>query len=444
MGRKYGFSFSAKRALGISSFKGSIARATGIPTTRSGLYRKIGRALTGGMLSSGGGQHKGSRKTFGVSFSLNRALGISGAKNSIARAIGIPTTAAGLERKIGKMVVDGVTGGTSVAHSHPTTGAALPAAGQGVPFTPIPVETGILCSLCDLALFPDEVICPRCATPAPGVDAQAELRLLWVDLDALRPVERAMVNLLGEHLTDTQLAKRLSDAGLPIEEHPLVALVRHWGEFSCTHSTHTTPEKREDCLNRQAGKVALHTLQHHLATLVGLSTFAHAPAPVRYAVWLCDDASEHCPLCQQREGIAIPASTRRLPIIDPFCDCNLHIMPPGHEDTVPGRRRTRFPAAGPAARADAATQCLPRGLLTQTAGPAARRRLLRRNGAAGAHGRCCHCWDYTCRYPAVLKKNCTLWKRLNAYSAASGEPSSATPSASRWNLPRERNAGAIR
>ena len=43
--RKYGFSFSWKRALGISGMKTSFARATGIPTTRGGLERKIGRLL---------------------------------------------------------------------------------------------------------------------------------------------------------------------------------------------------------------------------------------------------------------------------------------------------------------------------------------------------------------------------------------------------------------
>jgi len=48
--RTYGFSFSLKRALGISAAKNKIARFTGIPTTRSGRQRKIGRSL-----SSGGG-----------------------------------------------------------------------------------------------------------------------------------------------------------------------------------------------------------------------------------------------------------------------------------------------------------------------------------------------------------------------------------------------------
>ena len=47
MGRKFGFSFSAKRALGISAFKGKVARATGIPTTRAGRERKIGRLAWG-------------------------------------------------------------------------------------------------------------------------------------------------------------------------------------------------------------------------------------------------------------------------------------------------------------------------------------------------------------------------------------------------------------
>lgn len=40
-----GISFSWKRLLGISSARGRIARATGIPTTKSGLQRKLGRLL---------------------------------------------------------------------------------------------------------------------------------------------------------------------------------------------------------------------------------------------------------------------------------------------------------------------------------------------------------------------------------------------------------------
>ena len=40
--KKYGFSFSWKRALGITSAKQKFARKTGIPTSKSGLERKIG------------------------------------------------------------------------------------------------------------------------------------------------------------------------------------------------------------------------------------------------------------------------------------------------------------------------------------------------------------------------------------------------------------------
>ena len=42
MGKKFGFSWSWKRALGISAFRQKIARKTGIPTTWNGLQRKIG------------------------------------------------------------------------------------------------------------------------------------------------------------------------------------------------------------------------------------------------------------------------------------------------------------------------------------------------------------------------------------------------------------------
>ncbi|MGM9844654.1 MAG: hypothetical protein ACI30K_00275 [Muribaculaceae bacterium] len=54
-----GLSFSWKRAVGISSIKQSIARATGIPTTRQGRQRKIGALLTSAIL---GDTKKGRKK----------------------------------------------------------------------------------------------------------------------------------------------------------------------------------------------------------------------------------------------------------------------------------------------------------------------------------------------------------------------------------------------
>lgn len=40
-----GFSFSLKRALGITALKQKIARETGIPLTKGGLERKIGSMI---------------------------------------------------------------------------------------------------------------------------------------------------------------------------------------------------------------------------------------------------------------------------------------------------------------------------------------------------------------------------------------------------------------
>jgi hypothetical protein len=40
-----GLSFSLKRALGITAVKQKIARKTGIPTTKQGSERKIGKAI---------------------------------------------------------------------------------------------------------------------------------------------------------------------------------------------------------------------------------------------------------------------------------------------------------------------------------------------------------------------------------------------------------------
>ena len=45
----------------------------------------------------------------GTSFSPSRALGIDVLKRRIARATGIPTTKQGLERKVGRLVIKSVT-----------------------------------------------------------------------------------------------------------------------------------------------------------------------------------------------------------------------------------------------------------------------------------------------------------------------------------------------
>lgn len=42
----------------------------------------------------------------GLSFSLKRALGITQLKQKIARETGVPTSRQGVERKIGKTIID--------------------------------------------------------------------------------------------------------------------------------------------------------------------------------------------------------------------------------------------------------------------------------------------------------------------------------------------------
>ena len=46
----------------------------------------------------------------GLSFSLKRALGITQVKQKIAKATGIPTSNAGLERKIGNVIMKALFG----------------------------------------------------------------------------------------------------------------------------------------------------------------------------------------------------------------------------------------------------------------------------------------------------------------------------------------------
>lgn len=45
MGKKFGFSWSWKRASGISGMKNKISRQIGVPLTKQGRQRKVGRAM---------------------------------------------------------------------------------------------------------------------------------------------------------------------------------------------------------------------------------------------------------------------------------------------------------------------------------------------------------------------------------------------------------------
>jgi hypothetical protein len=49
--KKFGFSFSWKKAIGISAAKQRFARQTGIPTSKSGVERKVGKSVINLLLS---------------------------------------------------------------------------------------------------------------------------------------------------------------------------------------------------------------------------------------------------------------------------------------------------------------------------------------------------------------------------------------------------------
>ena len=56
------------------------------------------------------GKRKLNTELPGLSFSWKRALGITQAKQKIASQTGIPTTKSGIERKIGKMILKSIFG----------------------------------------------------------------------------------------------------------------------------------------------------------------------------------------------------------------------------------------------------------------------------------------------------------------------------------------------
>ncbi len=54
--------------------------------------------------------HKSSFKVPGLSFSLKRAVGITGLKQKVSHTTGIPMTRQGLERKVGAFIIRSIFG----------------------------------------------------------------------------------------------------------------------------------------------------------------------------------------------------------------------------------------------------------------------------------------------------------------------------------------------
>lgn len=60
--KKFGFSFSWKRAVGLSAMKGRASRKIGIPLTRQGRERKLGGCMLG-LLGFGGRKRSKRRRS---------------------------------------------------------------------------------------------------------------------------------------------------------------------------------------------------------------------------------------------------------------------------------------------------------------------------------------------------------------------------------------------
>lgn len=71
MGLIKGLSFSLKRAVGISGLKSKIAHKTGIPTTKQGLERKIGAGILSVVI---GKEKKVMKKYFREFVSCNKGI----------------------------------------------------------------------------------------------------------------------------------------------------------------------------------------------------------------------------------------------------------------------------------------------------------------------------------------------------------------------------------
>jgi len=155
--------------------------------------------------------------------------------------------------------------------------------------------------------------------------------MLLIHLDHLHkdPLVKLMWNTRDKKATETQIIKFLKDQGYPIERHslyPQIIDARGDGPYvNCNHLNHDTPKKRLECKQREAAKLAVRTIRHHFGFLERLQMWAEGG--VTHAMWGCNERHHPaCPLCRNREGMLIPASSRFVTILHPGCNCSLEPM----------------------------------------------------------------------------------------------------------------------
>lgn len=79
-----GISFSLKRALGLTALRQKVSKALGVPTTRSGIERKIGRSILNALFKKNNGPYQ---------TKMHRLGGSSPSLHFYARNLPIPPNA---------------------------------------------------------------------------------------------------------------------------------------------------------------------------------------------------------------------------------------------------------------------------------------------------------------------------------------------------------------
>ena len=188
------------------------------------------------------------------------------------------------------------------------------------------VEQNHTCSVCGLALLPDESVCPCCGIPVKDEDRN---RMPIIHLDHLDRIDQLIWDDYHSNSTELQMIKILAANGLSIEDHMIYGMVIDADNQSpyvhCNHPNHDTPEKQAACLKKEAAKFTVRTIRHHMGFLDRFQIWSDMPdAEIIGAMWTCIERHHPaCPLCLNREGMIIPISARFVTILHPGCNCSL-------------------------------------------------------------------------------------------------------------------------
>lgn len=173
------------------------------------------------------------------------------------------------------------------------------------------------------------------STGATVPSGSSGLKTVPIDINHLNELESFLLEIESTKLTEAQIMALIKQKDINVEEH--AAFWQVWNApnrdylIVCSHSSHNTPQKQDECLRSQAAKLAVRTVRHYLGLLERHQDWQRQDrinGTQSFVIWSCIERAGHraCDVCREREGMIEAVGATRIEIPHPNCHCCLDFL----------------------------------------------------------------------------------------------------------------------